>query len=107
MYFLCFSVRAPFSPSFANPLPSSILGYPRVSPKPTILSASTPPPFEMKVILVGANGFVGSAFKRLLPALGHELIPVTRENYEAMAGTAADVVIEAAGNSRKFFAEEQ
>ena len=61
----------------------------------------------MKIILIGANGFVGSAFQRLLSQTPHEVIGVTRSNYSEFAGTSADLVIEAACNSRKFFAEEQ
>ncbi|MDX6767761.1 MAG: NAD(P)-dependent oxidoreductase [Candidatus Methylacidiphilales bacterium] len=61
----------------------------------------------MKIILIGANGFVGSAFHRLLASGAHELIPVTRANYAAHVGTPADLVIEAACNSKKFFAEEK
>lgn len=61
----------------------------------------------MKVVLVGSNGFVGSAFGRLLSARGHEVISVTRATYAAAIGVSADVVIEAACNSKKFFAEEE
>lgn len=62
----------------------------------------------MRVTIIGANGFVGSAFARLLASRpGVELIQVTRQNYSAQAGTPSDVVIEAACNSKKFFAEEQ
>jgi nucleoside-diphosphate-sugar epimerase len=61
----------------------------------------------MRVVLIGAQGFVGSAFARLLAAAPVELITVTRENYARLTGTPADVVVDAAGNSRKFFAEER
>ncbi len=61
----------------------------------------------MKIVLIGSNGFVGSAFRRLLEAKGGELVCVTRQNYAEHAGTSADVVIEAACNSKKFFAEEK
>jgi nucleoside-diphosphate-sugar epimerase len=60
-----------------------------------------------RVILVGANGFVGSAFARLLQSRPDvELICVTRENFYSLAAMRADVVIEAAANSKKFLAEE-
>jgi nucleoside-diphosphate-sugar epimerase len=62
----------------------------------------------MRVVLIGANGLVGSAFARLLSNYpGVELVPVVRGTYSKLAGTTADVVIEAACNSRKFFAEEK
>ncbi len=61
----------------------------------------------MRVTLIGANGFVGSAFARMLAARSDlELVQVTRTNYSASAGLRSDVVIEAACNSKKFLAEE-
>jgi nucleoside-diphosphate-sugar epimerase len=60
------------------------------------------------VALIGANGFVGSAFRRLLerePDVA--LTPVVRESRAAQRGQSFDVVIDAAGNSRRFFAEER
>jgi len=62
----------------------------------------------MRVILIGANGFVGSAFSRLLSSISYvELVKVTRENYDSVLNTKGDLVIDASCNSRKFFAEEQ
>jgi nucleoside-diphosphate-sugar epimerase len=62
----------------------------------------------MRVVLIGANGLVGSAFARLLSNKpGVELVPVLRGTYARLAGTTGDVVIECACNSRKFFAEEK
>jgi nucleoside-diphosphate-sugar epimerase len=61
----------------------------------------------MKVTIVGANGFVGSAFVRHFAARGVECVGVTRANYEALKGTAGDVLIDAACNSKKFLAEER
>ncbi len=62
----------------------------------------------MRVILLGARGFVGSAFARLLSQKPDvELVEVEIDNYDKVAGTAGDIVIEAACNSRKFFADEQ
>jgi nucleoside-diphosphate-sugar epimerase len=60
----------------------------------------------MKIVLIGANGFVGSAFFRLLSGGDDELVAITRKNYAAHAGEGADLVIEAACNSKKYFAEE-
>jgi nucleoside-diphosphate-sugar epimerase len=61
----------------------------------------------MRVIVIGGRGFVGSAFVRFLQARGVDCLPVTRENYEAQKGSGSDVVIDAACNSRKFWAEER
>jgi nucleoside-diphosphate-sugar epimerase len=61
----------------------------------------------MRATVIGANGFVGSAFVRLLQTQpGVELVPVTRETYAQFRGQESDVVIEAAGNSRKYFADQ-
>ena len=61
-----------------------------------------------RVTIIGAEGFVGSAFAAHLSSLGgFEVIPVTRRNYADTAGTGSDVVIEAACNSRKYLADRQ
>jgi nucleoside-diphosphate-sugar epimerase len=61
----------------------------------------------MRVTLIGAEGFVGSAFARDLARRDVELVAVTRPSYAQHAGTPSDVVIEAACNSRKFLGEER
>src|SRR5689334_8921941 len=61
----------------------------------------------MRVTLIGAGGFVGSAFARDLGRRDVELLPVTRSNYDHHAGLSSDVVIDAAGNSKKFLAEDR
>jgi nucleoside-diphosphate-sugar epimerase len=58
-----------------------------------------------RVVVIGAQGFVGSAFVRLLSRPGIELVAVTRRNYASCAGPRSDVVIDVAGNSKKFLAE--
>jgi nucleoside-diphosphate-sugar epimerase len=62
----------------------------------------------MRVTVIGAEGFVGSAFVTHLSALSsHELIRVTRHNYGQLAGVRSDIVIDAAGNSRKYLADAE
>jgi nucleoside-diphosphate-sugar epimerase len=62
----------------------------------------------MRVTVIGANGFVGSAFVRYLSAKPQiELLPVTRQNYLEHAGKRSDVVIEAACNSKKYLSDKE
>lgn len=61
----------------------------------------------MLVTVIGANGFVGSAFARMLTSRGIETVQVMRENYESLRGQESDVTIEVACNSKKFRAEEK
>lgn len=59
------------------------------------------------VTIIGAEGFVGSALVRHLssfPSLS--LRTVTRGNYDESRGLRSDIVIDCAGNSRKYLAEE-
>lgn len=61
----------------------------------------------LRVTVIGADGFVGSAFVRFLKnAGGVQLREVTRKSYSSFAGSESDVVIEAACNSKKFLAEK-
>jgi nucleoside-diphosphate-sugar epimerase len=61
----------------------------------------------MRVTVIGANGFVGSSFVRLLADRPDvELLCVTRQNFESLPPTHSDVVIEAACNSKKFLADQ-
>ena len=61
----------------------------------------------MRVTVIGANGFVGSSFVRLLAERPNvELLCVTRQNFESLPPTHSDVVIEAACNSKKFLADQ-
>ncbi len=60
----------------------------------------------MKVLVIGANGLAGSAFMRVLPALGFECQAVTRQNYAQFKGAKADVLITAHGNSAKYLATQ-
>lgn len=60
----------------------------------------------LKVTIIGAEGFVGSAFARSLRQKQVELREVTRKTYAEFVGQKSDVVIEAACNSKKFLAEK-
>lgn len=59
----------------------------------------------MRIIVIGGRGFIGAAFVRLLSQIGHEVVVIGRENWALAEGTACDVLIYAAGNSRKYLAE--
>src|SRR2546428_7213824 len=58
-----------------------------------------------RVTVIGARGFVGSAFVRLLTGADVELRQVTRVNYAEFAGETSDIVIDASGNSAKYLAD--
>jgi len=61
----------------------------------------------MRITLVGANGFVGTGLRLFLAAQpGVELVAVTRQNYAALKGAAADITIDASGNSKKFVSDQ-
>jgi len=61
----------------------------------------------MDVTIIGADGFVGSAFRRLLESTsGVRVLPVTRYSYATVKGTRGDITIDASGSSRKFIGEE-
>lgn len=62
---------------------------------------------EAVITIIGGNGFVGSAYARLLAARGLAHQVVTRENYDSLRGTSCDVLINANGNSRKFLATRE
>ena len=59
------------------------------------------------ITIIGGNGFVGSAYARLLAAQGVPHQVVTRENYASLRGGACDVLINANGNSKKFLAARE
>ncbi|MGD9873612.1 MAG: NAD-dependent epimerase/dehydratase family protein [Kiritimatiellia bacterium] len=61
----------------------------------------------MKTCLVtGAKGFIGSAIVAEAERMGVEVIAVDLDNYEQVRGAKADILINAAGNSRKFIDEQ-
>ncbi|HET7086152.1 MAG TPA: NAD(P)-dependent oxidoreductase [Rhizomicrobium sp.] len=59
------------------------------------------------ITILGGNGFVGSAYARLLVGRGIPHKIVTRENYDSLRGTACDVLINANGNSKKYLAARE
>jgi nucleoside-diphosphate-sugar epimerase len=61
----------------------------------------------MHVTIIGAKGFVGSAFARLLQSSSDvKLTCVTRENFDSHSSAHSDVVIDTSCNSKKYLAEE-
>ena len=62
----------------------------------------------MRITLIGANGFVGTGLRLFLAAQPDvKLIAVTRQNYASLKDTAADITIDASGNSKKFVSDQQ
>ena len=61
----------------------------------------------MRIAIIGWQGFVGSAFARLLESQGVSFTGVDRSNYASHAGIEWDIAILAAANSKKFVAEER
>lgn len=59
----------------------------------------------MRVVVLGAKGFVGSAFAAFLEAQGFQVVGVSRDDYDRFAGTSCDVLVNAAGNSSKRLAD--
>jgi nucleoside-diphosphate-sugar epimerase len=60
-----------------------------------------------RVTVIGAAGFVGSAFLEHLRGLPDtEVVAVTRHSYDQHRGQPSDVVVDCAGNSRKYLADE-
>lgn len=55
--------------------------------------------------VIGANGFVGSAFVRQGMAAGFEVTSITRENCTSFVGQSFEVVVDAAANSKKYLAD--
>ena len=62
----------------------------------------------MVVIVIGANGFVGSAFIAFLKQCPEvEIVEVTRANYAHVVGTQSNIVIDVSCNARKYLADEK
>lgn len=61
----------------------------------------------MEVAVIGAGGFVGSAFVRQLRTRGLSPEEIRRENFGRHSGKTWDLVVDAAGNSRKYLADRE
>ena len=59
----------------------------------------------MGMIVMGGQGFVGSAFVRHAEAAGEQCLALTRENYAQRTGTSCEIFVNANGNSRKYLAK--
>lgn len=57
------------------------------------------------IYIIGGRGYVGSGFARYCRARGVPHQVITRENYDELAGTSCDVLVNANGNSRKYLAD--
>lgn len=55
-------------------------------------------------LIIGAEGFVGSALLRAARARGWQVTPGTRENLATLTGRRFDLVVNANGNARKYLA---
>jgi nucleoside-diphosphate-sugar epimerase len=58
------------------------------------------------IYLLGGNGFVGSGFARACESAGREYKIINRQNYESFIGKKCNILILAAGNSKKYLASQ-
>lgn len=61
---------------------------------------------NFKVIIIGGEGFVGSAYTRYCQKNELHYLIINRTNYHDYIGTSCDLLINANGNSKKFLARE-
>jgi nucleoside-diphosphate-sugar epimerase len=57
-------------------------------------------------LIIGAKGFIGSAITAEAVARGYAVTAVDLDNYDTARGAAFDLLINAAGNSRKFIDDQ-
>ena len=57
------------------------------------------------IYIIGGNGFVGSAFRRLFDRKDIQHRVIDRDNYHLFQGEPCEVLINANGNSKKFLAD--
>jgi nucleoside-diphosphate-sugar epimerase len=56
----------------------------------------------MRVLVLGAKGFIGSAIVAEARRRGFDVVGVERGTYAAATGSACDLLVNASGNSRKY-----
>lgn len=61
---------------------------------------------NFKIIIIGGEGFVGSAYQRYCQKNNLDYLVINRANYQENIGTKCDLLINANGNSKKFLAKE-
>ena len=61
---------------------------------------------NFKIIIIGGEGFVGSAYVRYCQKNDLDYVVINRSNYQDNIGTKCDLLINANGNSKKFLAKE-
>jgi nucleoside-diphosphate-sugar epimerase len=59
------------------------------------------------ILIIGGNGFVGSAFVRACLEIGLDHHVVTRENWADLRGTSCRLLINANGNSKKLLSQRE
>ena len=59
-----------------------------------------------KIGIVGGNGFVGRALVDHFASSGYDVTSITRENFAQNESRHFDILIDAAGNSKKYIADE-
>jgi len=58
------------------------------------------------IFILGGKGFIGSAFSRVCAADGRPHAVIDRRNYDEYKGIRCEVLVNAAGNSRKYFSKK-
>ena len=61
----------------------------------------------MKVFILGGKGFIGSAFVRFCEKAGIDYDCIDLDNYEEFKGRDCDILINVAGNSKKYLSNER
>lgn len=61
---------------------------------------------NLKIIIIGGEGFVGSAYSRFCQQNNLDFLVINRSNYQENIGRECDLLINANGNSKKFLAKD-